>query len=172
MSRNWLVRSVRWKVFLQHWVPRWWRIQLPLWSLLLLPWWRRLFIFGIQMKSSGSSGSGCGMGLRKSLFRCGRRFRRFWFLHGTESGIPFLLWWTGLRIRFLVLSMPWGQESRALFWLFIIPSGVGWEMCKNARGVDLTVGIGAALKDVLGDQKGQQGGWWSRFIWEISFWMK
>jgi len=32
-------------------------------------------------------------------------------------------------------------------------------MCKNARGVDLTVGIGAALKDVLGDQKGQQGGW-------------
>ena len=30
-------------------------------------------------------------------------------------------------------------------------------MCKNARGVDLTVGIGAAMKDVLGDQKGQQG---------------
>ena len=42
----------------------------------------------------------------------------------------------------------------------------------TSGGADSTAGIVAALKDVLGDQKGQQGDWGFRFIWGTSCWMR
>ena len=72
------------------------------------------------MRSSGSSGSGCGMRLKKSLSRYGRRFRSFWFPHGTGSGIRRWLYGMASGISFPVCGLGLRRCSQRLSLQFLL----------------------------------------------------